>query len=130
MTEFNERFPAPLQVQHDGPRKWRLILPYIYVSEKFGEIVVPAGFDTDLASVPKFARWFASVDGPWTPAAVIHDFLYVRASKRDYGHITRADADYIFREAMKVCGVPSYKRWAMWSAVRIGGGRMYRDGSS
>lgn len=39
-------------------------------------IIVPAGFVTDLASVPRMVWSFYPPDGPWAKAAIIHDFLY------------------------------------------------------
>lgn len=84
------------------------------------EIIVPAGFETDFASVPWFFRRIfpPAGDGPnarWGPASVIHDYLYRT------GTGTRRDADRIFREVMAAEGVVWWKRWAMWTAVRLFG---------
>lgn len=40
-------------------------------------ITVPAGFLTDLASVPAFARMLVGRVGPHLEAAIVHDWLYV-----------------------------------------------------
>ena len=37
-------------------------------------ITVPAGFVTDLASIPRVVWSFFPPDGPWVKGAVIHDF--------------------------------------------------------
>ena len=87
-----------------------------------GEIVrVPVGFETDFASVP----WgFWNLEPPLGhagKAAVVHDYLY--ATKGLGGRYSRGRCDAIFREAMKVLGVPMWKRTLLWAAVRVGGGR-------
>ena len=84
------------------------------------KITVPTGFHTDLASIPApFRTWF-EVNGPHRRASVVHDYLYRR------GIGTREAADRIFREAMQDCGVSWWRRWTMWSAVRIGGWAAWR----
>jgi hypothetical protein len=52
--------------------------------------------------------------------AVIHDFLY-----RESG-VSRADADAVFLEAMKISGKPLWKRWLMWLGTRVGGWTAYK----
>lgn len=93
-------------------------------------IVVPAGAETDFASIPFGLRNTFPPLGPWARPAIIHDFLYrtqgtgifegVRWIKRpvDYG---RKEADGIFLEAMEVVGVPAWRRSIMYRAVRLGG---------
>lgn len=79
--------------------------------------VVPKGYHTDGASIPRWIRWLIGPFEAHTSAAVAHDWLYD-------GHITdRATADLIFLEAMRLCGVHTWKRVLMYAAVRVGGGR-------
>jgi hypothetical protein len=81
-----------------------------------GYILVPKGFITDGASVPK-VLWSLG----WTPfakdtleAAVVHDYLYrVQAP--------RTVSDLIFYELMKDNGVRFLKRLTYLLAVRVGG---------
>ena len=83
--------------------------------EDSDEVVkVPKGFITDGASIPKFA-WsiIGSPMGKYSAAAVVHDFLY---HTKKY---TRRKSDAIFLEAMKVLGVPWWKRKVMWLSVRL-----------
>ena len=77
---------------------------------------IPAGFITDFASIPR-PLWsvIGHPAGRYAQAAVLHDWLY------RCGQVSRSRADAIFREAMEVLGVPTWQRWAMWAAVRIGG---------
>jgi len=82
-------------------------------------IVVPAGFETDFASVP---RIFWRVIPPWgryARAAIVHDYLYA-------SHIVgRKEADKIFLALMRALGVPWRTRTTMYWAVRLGGGRAW-----
>lgn len=111
--------------------------------------MVPATFETDFASTPRvfwriWPRW-----GWYTPAAVMHDFLYnTRPCKR-------AEADWRFFTALKILSddlrptlMPWEKgktrewlkrtvgfylqpawawvtRWSFYLGVRIGGGKHY-----
>ena len=86
-------------------------------------IVVPAGFETDLASTPWLLRWLIPPSGPRQRAAVLHDWLY---TEQPAGW-TRAQADRLFRQAMAAAGVSWPLRWLIWTGVRIGGLRGWRD---
>lgn len=81
---------------------------------------VPAGFETDFASIPRlFWTFVGHPAGQYAQAAVLHDWLYRTKAA------PRAEADRIFREAMGVLEVPAWQRWAMWAAVRVGGSGAY-----
>ena len=73
---------------------------------------------TDLASIPRYLRWFESAYGAHTLAAIIHDDLIV---EKPNGGPLEDDtlSDRFFREMMKSAGVPWLKRWIMWSAVAL-----------
>ena len=75
------------------------------------KIEVPAGFQTDFASVPKCLQWLLPPVGKYGKAAVLHDYLYSE------GIGTKAHADYVFYEAMGVLKVPKYIRNIMYFAV-------------
>lgn len=83
-------------------------------------MTVEAGYLTDLASVPVVFRGLFAPDGPWAQAAVVHDYLYRE------GLVSRKMSDLILFEAMGVLEVPLWQRWAIYLAVRVGGGRAYR----
>lgn len=76
-------------------------------------IVVPEGFKTDFASIPRVFRWLHPVNGAHREAAVVHDYLV----RRD--DFNRKVADKIFLEAMKVSGVKWWRRRQMYFAVRL-----------
>lgn len=96
-------------------------------------ITVPPGFVTDLASIPAVASPFLPPDGPWTKAAIVHDFLYdTHGSCVWAGHpsgcsraapYTRAEADDILREAMADRGISDWRAWAIHTGVCLGGAK-------
>ncbi len=122
-----ERFPENLVLRKLNGRAWALAAPFRYRSTTLARwIEVPAGFETDLASVPWFARWYVSVDGDHTKPALIHDFLYSESSAGAFPGVTRRDADRVFLEALAVRGVAPIRRHILHAAVRIGGGKSFR----
>ena len=82
---------------------------------KYRLVMVPVGFITDFASIPRLLHWLISPNGLSREAAVIHDYLYCTQTT------TRADADAIFLEALATSGVGWAQRHAMYAAVRAGG---------
>lgn len=73
---------------------------------------------TDLASIPRFMRWFEDPYGRHTLAAILHDEL-ITDSANSGSLRSDALADRFFREMMRTSGVPWLKRWIMWSAVAL-----------
>lgn len=93
-------------------------------------IIVPAGFVTDLASVPRMVWSFYPPDGPWAKAAIIHDFLYwTKGTGEWHGRVgitraeqySRKDADDILKEAMADRKVGKWEQFVIWASVRLGG---------
>lgn len=80
--------------------------------------VVPAGFCTDFASVPRIAVWLIPKFGKWTLAAILHDWFCAVAIAA--GIISPRDADAIFRRVSREYGVPPLLRSLMWCGVRWG----------
>ena len=73
---------------------------------------------TDLASIPRFMRWFENSYGTHSLAALVHDELITGdANGGRLGSDTLSDR--FFREMMRAAGVPWLKRWIMWSAVAL-----------
>ena len=93
----------------------------------FGYCVnIPEGFVSDWASIPAWLWWFAAPFGPHAPAAVVHDFLYSQASSGIVDFFTRLNVDRTFDEHLRVLGVSMFKRYAMFQAVRLFGGKAWR----
>ncbi|HIB1583210.1 TPA: DUF1353 domain-containing protein, partial [Salmonella enterica subsp. enterica serovar Muenchen] len=91
-----------------------------YLSDDESDVIeVPAGFITDLATVPRIFWILLPPDGKYAKAAIIHDYLYDNALR------TKKEVDLIFLDGMKVLGVPKWKRIVMYQAVRLFGRGMY-----
>jgi hypothetical protein len=113
---------APLYLEYIDGREWRLIQAFAYKPLRGPAVLVPAGFTTDFASIP---RVFWRVIGPpagygssaaYGKAAVIHDFLYKYPGSR-----SRRECDDLFLEAMADLGVGAVRRRLIYAAVRVGG---------
>ncbi len=115
-------FITPLRVEmvedtsHDGRGTWRLLEPLAYRSDVADNIfVVPAGFVTDFASVPRIPVAFFLTGDTCHEAAVLHDWLYTVHT------VDKATADKVLREAAIVCGVPAWRASLVWLGVWLGG---------
>lgn len=102
--------------------KNELYQEYVYEINGY-QIKVPQGFVTDLASVPRIFWSIFPPFGKYTPAAIVHDFLY---SKYNITGINRTLADKIFLFIMEELGVGYLKRKAMYQAVRSFGERSWK----
>jgi hypothetical protein len=121
---------SPLRIEFlatdsGGVAWYRLLQPLVAIYPMDGggmTITVPAGFETDFASVPRWLWGLLPHDGPYAPAAVIHDWLYSMASLG----CSRFLADAIFRELMYQLKVPLWQRVLMYYAVRCWGRHSYK----
>jgi len=78
----------------------------------FKDVVVPAGFISDGASVPRiFWSLFPPNRTDYLPCAIVHDCL---CTNDDY-----KKADKHFKECLKCLYVNKYVRYIMYYAVRI-----------
>ena len=116
------RWKGKYQLDKVGPYLYKTLSSLSYTTKKGIEHLVPKGFVTDGASIPKL--FWSVVGSPFTglycPAALIDDyFYYTKSTSRWY-------ADKIFLECMKDLGVSKWKRVSMWFAVRIGAGRIWK----
>jgi len=97
-----------------------LLAPLAYYSALLADVVlVPAGFVTDYASVPRAPLTYWLFGGIGDEAAVVHDHLY------ETGTVPREQADQVYGEALAACGVPAWRRVAMVAAVRVFGASRY-----
>ena len=97
---------------HDGTGCFRLTRDLAYRSDAGDVYVVPNGFKTDLASVPKIVWPILPPHGLYLSAAILHDFF----CENDW--ISRTDGDRLFKEAMSHSNVPTWKAWTIWFGVR------------
>ena len=150
MGKFNDR----LMTEFWPPRGWRLGRDLTYTTKditadeiktlkavgvkikrdtnKTESIVVPSGFETDLASVPR-AAW--ALIAPWdvARAAIVHDILYktIRQyrwkmkTKQDEELVAKAKviSDKVFLLAMNDAQPPvaQWKKYSAWKAVDLFG---------
>lgn len=100
----------PLQA---GGGRWQLEEPLVYSADDDKIYIVPKGFRTDLASIPKLLWAIWPPFGRYTSAAVLHDYLCENAE------VSRYKGDCLFLEAMGWSNVPKFKRWTIFFAVRV-----------
>ncbi len=103
---------------------WVLQQDLVYEA-RWETFTVPAGFDTNFASVPRPLWWLVPRYGRHTKAAVVHDWLWHEARE---GRFDKCDADGIFRRAMRELRVGFVRRWMMWAAVRLASGEFFSCG--
>ncbi len=108
---------SDLTVQALGDDTWLLVGPLVY-DGRWQTFVVPAGFETDFASVPRLVVWLVPRFGRYTRAAILHDWLCTVGIST--GAVTSREADGLFRRALRDSGVPVLRRWLMWCGVRWG----------
>lgn len=118
MSAFTE--PLEITPNPDG-KTWTVERDLVYhvgAEDSAETITVPAGFVTDLASVPRALWSIFAPFGRYTQAAVIHDYLYVVGGVVPGGAVyTKDQADRIFEQASKNLGVGQPARWLMYQAV-------------
>jgi Protein of unknown function (DUF1353) len=107
--------PGSLTVSRVDANTWALVDPLVYQGRR-QRFVVPAGFRTDFASVPRLVTWLIPRFGAYTLAAILHDWLCDEGIRS--GVVTPRQADGIFRRVMRESGVPVLRRWLMWAGVR------------
>lgn len=79
-------------------------------------IGVPAGFETDLASIPSLPFMPNPGGSLWDDAAIVHDVAIGWARS---GAVSYAWADAIFYHALLDRGCNRFTAWVFWAAVRL-----------
>lgn len=129
-------YTNPPRLTRIGERLWRVDVGFEYYigHPNSGFVVtIPAGFETDLASIPPVLQWLLPPDGKYdhgivawvlrlfgrdgwdwryAHAAIVHDYLYKQAIA------TKRIADIVFYESMGVSRVYTWLRVVMYEAVR------------
>ncbi|KJS41173.1 MAG: hypothetical protein VR70_05335 [Rhodospirillaceae bacterium BRH_c57] len=114
MMYMGVTYPDRLVLVHVGGEAWEVVDDY-RCTWLGGKVTVPAGFLTDLASVPRLFQAVVPVVGDQNGAATVHDWCYHSQT------MSRAEADSLFLAGMEAAGVGWARRWAMYGAVRVGG---------
>lgn len=111
---------VPTTEENHGRTVFRLVEPLWYELGAIGSgwtAEVPTGFLTDFASVPRLFWRIFPPSGRYCKAAVVHDYLCDFAASG----CPRWLADAVFLDAMTALGVPCWKRYCMYWAVRLYG---------
>lgn len=120
LGNITEMFPVPLDMR-DLPNGKRLIIePFKCIDEKLGlEFTVPAGFVSDLASIPDWMTSIFHKIGDHDKAAVGHDYLYVSQI------CSKKRADMFFLHGMLDQGQKEWRSRAMYLGVVVGGNKSW-----
>jgi hypothetical protein len=113
------RFLSLLQSVDIGWPEIMLLRPLAYEDDDGTRHEVPAGFISDLASVPLGLRRIIPRAGRHNRAAVLHDWLYHMRSMRRLD-MARAHADDIMLRAMRADKVPLPRRHLIRAALAVG----------
>ena len=124
MSRFLNELDARISKQMRGDQFTRVAIldrDLCYESDIAGKVIVPAGFASDGASVPRFLWSMFPPFGKYLEAAIVHDWFCVTHA------VDSITAAKVFREAMEVCGVGKWRRTKMYWAVRTFGPRFKRS---
>ena len=121
MTIEYDRLGLKVSPADDTGRRWLLLAPFVTRIVHDGDeykIVVPAGFISDFASVPRPLWSLIPPTGRYLWAAVVHDYFYFlgKASGR-----TRKESDQLFYRMILHAGSKKRTARVMYAGVRVGG---------
>lgn len=116
-------FQTPLILEATTPDHWALAAPLVW-KDASGTILVPKGFITDLASIPRVLRGLPplDVDGLSRRPGVLHDWAY--AARREQG---KDAADLLLRDGLIAEGASEVEAEAYYRAVWMFGGEPWAD---
>lgn len=116
--------PESVPVLADGDQEyWVLMTDMLWeIGDSGQRLVIPAGFVTDFASIPKIL-WSTGLTptGRYGRAAIIHDFLYWAQG------CSREQSDRLLVIAMKESGVGTIEENLIYSGVSIGGAKPWDE---
>lgn len=111
-----------LQLEDNGDETFTLLADVVWFDlVTLSSIRVRRGEITDFASIPRIFWPIIPPYGRHGFAAVIHDYLYRVRGVLIERTLPRTDCDRIFREIMERSDVVAWRRWTMWTAVRVFG---------
>lgn len=106
-----------------GKDIYRVVKGFSYITEDDKTIVIPTGYLTDGASVPKIFRWFINPWGRHARAAIVHDVLcdfHTYYDKDGNGHYANSGViNNTFREAMSLDTVTELKKKIIYLGVDL-----------
>ena len=111
-------FGQPLQLERiPGSHNFKLLRVFSYHWDRRKlAVIVPKGYVTDQASVPKIILpIIVDNTGKITDAAVPHDYGYTHLKKEGW---TKKEVDLMFRDAMIDAGMKKWRAFTAWMGVR------------
>jgi len=100
-------------------QSWIVLQDFDYISDAGETIHVEAGYETDLASIPKAVGFILQKDDLYSQPAVVHDKIYGTHL------LPRQKCDALFWEMMGVTNTPTWQKSLIWSHVRMYGWLFY-----
>ena len=128
----------PIKISTKGKGFWKGILMWLLSTRNWkitkdwkyrmngNEYIIPAGFQFDGASIPKFLRTFFSPVGVLLVGGLVHDYMYKYSALKRTGKgglllVDQKKADQIFRDInIEVNGFYFMNYLSYWS-LRLGG---------
>ena len=128
----------PIAIKTKGKGFWKGIVMWLFSTRNWeitkdwkyrmngNEYIIPAGFQFDGASIPKFLRTFFSPVGVLLVGGLVHDYMYKYSALKRTGKgglllVDQKKADQIFRDInIEVNGFYFMNYLAYWS-LRLGG---------
>jgi len=140
LTFHYEELPhlQPIKISTKGKGFWKGIVMWLLSTRNWkvtqdwkyrmngNEYIIPAGFQFDGASIPKFLRTFFSPVGVLLVGGLVHDYMYKYAALKRTGKgglllVDQKKADQIFRDInIEVNGFYFMNYLSYWS-LRLGG---------
>jgi hypothetical protein len=111
---------VPLK-NREGRQLWRHHPIRVPVRRVRKTLIVPDGFVTDLASIPRLPFVYRELEDIADTTGVPHDFAY------STGFLDRDTANLMLKEACLLIGISSWKVWAIYSGVRVGASSLHED---
>lgn len=121
---------APPAVSYDERAGTWTVVREFTVEPLGWTLIVPRGFTSDLASIPRWLWWLIAPFELSLAAALVHDYGYAHGGRmlvltrdrmRRATYLTRARVDRAFYELMRDEGVWWWRRWLAYRAVRLFG---------
>ena len=100
---------------------WKLYVDFTWKFEDGTILLVPEGFVSDKHSAPRLF-WSLVPPTEYAEAAIVHDWLYSKNETK----WSRKESDEMYLEMLRVLGAGFVRRYTMYYAVRLFGGRAWK----
>jgi hypothetical protein len=124
--EYPDQMPMSRSL---GRGRWLVCEPWTFTINRV-TTTIPAGFVTDLFSVPWPANWFVPRDQRDNRPALIHDWLYATSGLRQTAHdrpaISWSDSNLALEIAADRCGLSWIQRNLIITGLLVGSGMVWR----